>query len=406
MEYHQIIILVLATYFSFLRFAPFEYKKITKEERRSLTLFQRPVSTLCHFSAVVLEFFVWLRRTYFSNRVILISGILYGSVYAASTVGGPEDLHNILIMKLVFTLKFVIWWVGLGVLSSVGLGSGMHSGLLYAFPHAYWVCATAKKCGNLNFNNFNDMWFNSNYNAQTFECLGDDGSEATYFGVMLKILPVFILWGSGTALGEIPPYALSYSAKASGIKNADMDEIDDIRNKKDLVSILQVQMLDFMEYYDFWGIVLMAAWPNAAFDLCGIVCGMLQFPFWKFFGATLIGKGFMKAPMQCLFFAFLFFNNAIFDGILTALQNQIQSISGFDADLVGKAEKLRNKIASQGGDVAASAGEATPDMTGIASYLSFGALWNLFMTVVIGYFVVTTIQQLSQERAGRAGREE
>ena len=47
----------------------------------------------------------------------------------------------------------------------------------------------------------------------------------------------------------------------------------------------------------------------------------------------------MKAPMQCLFFAFLFFNNAIFDGILTALQNQIQSISGFDADLVGKAEK-------------------------------------------------------------------
>ena len=79
------------------------------------------------------------------------------------------------------------------MLSSVGLGSGMHSGLLYAFPHAYWVCATAKKCGNLNFNNFNDMWFNSDYNAQTFECLGDDGSEATYVGVMLKILPIFIL---------------------------------------------------------------------------------------------------------------------------------------------------------------------------------------------------------------------
>ena len=103
----------------------------------------------------------------------------------------------------------------------------------------------------------------------------------------------------------------------------------------------------------------------------------------------------------------MFFNNAIFDGILTALQNQIQSISGFDADLVGKAEKLRNKIASQGGDIPASAGEATAaDMSGMASYLNFGALWNLFMTVVIGYFVVTTIQQLSQERAGRAGRAE
>lgn len=32
-------------------------------------------------------------------------------------------------------VQFVIWWVGLGVLSSVGLGAGMHSGLLFLFPH-------------------------------------------------------------------------------------------------------------------------------------------------------------------------------------------------------------------------------------------------------------------------------
>ena len=405
MEYHQIVVLVVATYFTFLRFAPVDYKKLTKEEKRSLTLFQNPVATLCHFSAVVLEFIVWMRKTYLSNRIIFLFITIYSSLSFATTIGEPTDLHNVLIMQLVFTLKFVIWWVGLGVLSSIGLGSGMHSGLLYTFPHAYWVCATAKKCGNLNFNNYNDMWFNTDYNAQTFECLGDDGSEATYLNVVLKIMPIFILWGSGTAFGEIPPYALSYSAKASGIKNADMDEIEDIRNKNDLVSILQVQMLDFMEYYDFWGIVVMAAWPNAAFDLCGIVCGMLQFPFWKFFGATLIGKGFMKAPMQCLFFAFLFFNNTIFDSILSGLQSQILKISGFEADLVGKAEKLRNKIASQGVESENIAGAIVDGDNGIMSYLNFGIAWNLFMTCVIGYFVVTTIQQLSQERAGRAGRD-
>jgi len=28
-----------------------------------------------------------------------------------------------------------VWWVGLGVLSSIGLGTGMHSGLLFLFPH-------------------------------------------------------------------------------------------------------------------------------------------------------------------------------------------------------------------------------------------------------------------------------
>ena len=32
-------------------------------------------------------------------------------------------------------LQYLIWWVGLGVLSSIGLGSGVHSGLLFLFPH-------------------------------------------------------------------------------------------------------------------------------------------------------------------------------------------------------------------------------------------------------------------------------
>jgi len=31
--------------------------------------------------------------------------------------------------------QFMLWWVGLGVLSSIGLGTGMHSGLLFLFPH-------------------------------------------------------------------------------------------------------------------------------------------------------------------------------------------------------------------------------------------------------------------------------
>lgn len=30
---------------------------------------------------------------------------------------------------------YAVWWVGLGILSSIGLGTGMHSGLLFLFPH-------------------------------------------------------------------------------------------------------------------------------------------------------------------------------------------------------------------------------------------------------------------------------
>ena len=46
--------------------------------------------------------------------------------------------------------------------------------------------------------------------------------------------------------------------------------------------------------HGFIGILVLAAWPNAAFDLCGICCGHFLMPFWEFFGATLIGKGLIK----------------------------------------------------------------------------------------------------------------
>ena len=101
-------------------------------------------------------------------------------------------------------------------------------------------------------------------------------------------------------MGEVPPYFVSYMAAKRGVEH-DMDEIDALRAKTDVVSRMQVWMLDFMEWGGFWGIVAMAAWPNAAFDMCGIVCGHLLFPLWKFLGATIIGKGLMKAPMQAVF---------------------------------------------------------------------------------------------------------
>lgn len=43
--------------------------------------------------------------------------------------------------------------------------------------------------------------------------------------------------------------------------------------------------------------MLQAAWPNAAFDLCGICCGHFQMSFWQFFGATFIGKALIKVGM-------------------------------------------------------------------------------------------------------------
>ena len=43
---------------------------------------------------------------------------------------------------------FAVWWLGLGILSSVGLGSGMHTGFLFMFPHVFKVVKSAEQdCG-------------------------------------------------------------------------------------------------------------------------------------------------------------------------------------------------------------------------------------------------------------------
>ena len=40
----------------------------------------------------------------------------------------------------------------------------------------------------------------------------------------MQVLPVSMLWGSGTALGEVPPYAFSYHAAKAGLRNEETSD--------------------------------------------------------------------------------------------------------------------------------------------------------------------------------------
>lgn len=73
-----------------------------------------------------------------------------------------------------------------------------------------------------------------------------------------------------------------------------------------IVAAMQAWMMRVIQQHGFYGILLLASWPNAAFDLCGICCGAFMMPFWEFFAATLIGKGVIKVSGQSLFFVALF----------------------------------------------------------------------------------------------------
>ena len=42
---------------------------------------------------------------------------------------------------------------------------------------------------------------------------------------MLQVAPAAVLWGAGTAIGEIPPYAVAMHAARAGEKNSDVEQM-------------------------------------------------------------------------------------------------------------------------------------------------------------------------------------
>lgn len=59
--------------------------------------------------------------------------------------------HQFIVSAIRANLWFCVYWVGLGVLSSVGLGTGLHTFLLYLGPHIASVTLAAYECNSLQF---------------------------------------------------------------------------------------------------------------------------------------------------------------------------------------------------------------------------------------------------------------
>ena len=77
--------------------------------------------------------------------------------------------------------------------------------------------------------------------------------------------------------GELPPYFITRAAKRAGKRASDFEnELAEARAGTDLVSKLKVWTIDFTDKHGFVGILALASWPNAAFDMCGMACGWLE----------------------------------------------------------------------------------------------------------------------------------
>ena len=186
------------------------------------------------------------------------------------------------------------WWLVLGVLSSIGLGTGLHSGIMFLWPFAMSVITNAEACGTTS--------FSATYNHPcSLKVARPSKAACPASSTLLLLWPSVVLWGSGTATGELPPYFITRAAKRAGTQATDYEaELAEAAEATDIISKLKVWTISFTEKHGFLGILLLASWPNAAFDMCGMACGWLEMPFWTFFGATLIGKGLVKVTLQSI----------------------------------------------------------------------------------------------------------
>jgi vacuole membrane protein 1 len=329
-----------------------------------LDLFKQPKLTLKLASKFLFDNLVSQTKVMLTkeNRLKLYLYLSYVSLYLSiSPYFDFFEFINSIISN-------IFYWTILGILSSIGLGFGLHTGVLFLFPLIVNTCYGYKNCNNFNF----DIYGNS-----SFVCLNQTNiltyvdsyhllpSQLLLFFRLL--IPIFF-WGVGTALGDVPPYIFSRIDRLNRKKQFDLRNIS---NSK-FINFINVITIDLLLEYRFWAILMLSAWPNMFFDLCGIAAGHYLIPFKDFLYATILGKAFIKAPLQGLFVIYLFTGNSI--------ENFISNLP-FSNTLLGWIGQYKNNLQSENTDI------------GI-----IGMIWSVIILMLFIMLVKSSIELMANKQ--------
>ncbi len=169
-------------------------------EKHDLVLHRQPVQVFVLFGQKVHGYCKeTVRKFFMSPAVWFVLGLW------CAQIKGP---HQSWLQESMVWFWYAVWWLGLGVLSSIGFGAGMHSGLLFLFPHIFFVVASAERCNNLAFDTRVNMWGASMKPGDTFMCESptpphtyDD--NVTFVGLFLKSAGTCFFVGDGYRLRRV-----------------------------------------------------------------------------------------------------------------------------------------------------------------------------------------------------------
>lgn len=218
-------------------------RKELSEAREEISVLRSPVLALQLFAHSASELLVSAVVATTSNHLMLLVGYPFIAVYAASHYFRsewyvePSELMNSGGVLFLYELRVyeALWWFVLGILSSVGFGTGLHSGIMFLWPFTMLVVLKAEECQSTN---FNAMY----HHKYQLKCIGNNDGTYTFLNLLLLLLPSVILWGIGTAVGELPPYFITRAARRAGKRAGEFEaELEDAEAKSDIISKLKVR---------------------------------------------------------------------------------------------------------------------------------------------------------------------
>lgn len=359
-----------------------------KKERASIVIWRRPITTLIYF---IRELLLEIQRLLYGilqhrikvSLIILLISLMTAAYYI-------DGSHQQTVANIERQLLWCGYWIGLGILSSVGLGTGLHTFLLYLGPHIASVSMAAWTC--------NSVEFPEPPYPQDILCPDEESLyPITLWTIMSKVRLEACMWGLGTAIGELPPYFMARAARLSGSEEDDeeYEELEAVLHsqKKDPLTRAKKAVHRLVERVGFFGILLCASIPNPLFDLAGITCGHFLIPFWTFFGATMIGKAIIKMHIQKLFVIIAFSNDHVewavnLMGLVPYVGKYLKK--PFNDYLAKQKLKLHRKPGSH----------ATQD----TSMLQF--MFGQLLLAMVAYFIVSIVNSMAQTFAKRKDEEE
>lgn len=370
-------------------------------QRERVSLVRRPVSTI---RLAILSLLnqcrnLWIHVLSHHLRVVAAALLANVILIALAVVEGPHEYY---VREAMAYFRFALWWIGLGVASSIGLGSGLHTFVLYLGPHIAMFAVRASQCGRVDFKAVNydtpqwgypSSWQHkdcSELGPPLFPRQGLDSYVVPVLKVLLQVQLEAVLWGVGTAIGELPPYFVSRAARLSGEKLKELEELvnlPEVQDHPSLYNRLKVWGLRRFSQLGFFAILLFASVPNPLFDLAGLMCGHFLVPFWKFFLATLIGKAVIKTHIQTLSVIF-----ACNPHVLEALEAGMAWVITHLPFLNQLSPRIMAAVRTGKDKLSGNAGVAEAVKGGF----SVGFLWNTVVQLMMAGFVASIITASAQ----------